>query len=207
MRETLDGRGLDAGDRRALTDTHALASSADPSAAPAELLPLVYQSLKELARQRMALERPGHTLQATALVHEAYLRLVGARGVRWAGRVQFYHAAAEAMRRILVEHARARGRIKRGGGARRVPLNLLDLAEEGDREEILALDEAVRRLEEHTPEIAAVVRLRFYAGLTVSETAEALSMGRRSVDRAWAYARVWLYRELYGDEATGPISD
>ena len=146
----------------------------------------------------MALERPGHTLQATALVHEAYLRLTGAKNFRFAGRVQFYHAAAEAMRRILIEHARARGRVKRGGGGRRVPVNLLDLAEEADREEILALDEAIRRLEEHTPEIAAVVRLRFFAGLTVAETAEALSMGRRSVDRAWAYARVWLYRELYG---------
>ena len=152
----------------------------------------------------MALERPGHTLQATALVHEAYLRLSGAKNVRWAGRIQFYHAAAEAMRRILIEHARARGRIKRGGEARRVPLNLLDLAEEADRDEILALDEAIRRLEEHTPEIAAVVRLRFYAGLTVAETAEALLMGRRSVDRAWAYARVWLYRELYeGDGRNG----
>jgi RNA polymerase sigma factor (TIGR02999 family) len=167
----------------------------------ADLLPVVYQSLKELARQRMSMERAGHTLQATALVHEAYLRLAGsgARSVRWASKVQFYHAAAEAMRRILVEHARARGRVKRGGGARRVPMNLLELAEQGDREEILALDEAIRRLEEHTPEIAAVVRLRFFAGLTVAETADAVGIGRRSVDRAWAYARVWLYRELYGD--------
>jgi RNA polymerase sigma factor (TIGR02999 family) len=167
------------------------------------LLPIVYQSLKELARQRMAQERPGHTIQPTALVHEAYLRLVKAKNVGWMGSAHFYHAAAEAMRRILVEHARARGRIKRGGGARRVPVNLLDLAAEGDRDEILALDEAIRRLEEHTPEIAAVVRLRFYAGLTVAQTAEALSIGRRSVDRAWAYARVWLYRELYGDDERG----
>ena len=165
-----------------------------------ELLPLVYQSLKALARQRLSLERPGHTLQATALVHEAYLRLVG-RNVQWAGRAQFYHAAAQAMRRILVEHARARGRVKRGGGARRLPLNILDLAEQADRDDVLALDEAIRRLEEHTPDIAAVVRLRFFAGLSVAETAEALSMGRRSVDRAWAYARVWLYRELYGDQS------
>ena len=168
-----------------------------------ELLPLVYHSLKELARQRMSFERPGHTLQATALVHEAYLRLVG-KNVRFAGRIQFYHAAAQAMRRILVEHARARGRVKRGGGARRVPINILDLAEEADHDEILALDEAIRRLEEHTPDIAAVVRLRFFAGLTVEQTAEALSMGRRSVDRAWAYARVWLYRELYEEgQASG----
>jgi RNA polymerase sigma factor (TIGR02999 family) len=170
---------------------------ADAPAAAEDLLPLVYQSLKELARQRMSLERPGHTLQATALVHEAFLRLAG-KGVRWSGKLQFYQAAAQAMRRILVEHARARGRVKRGGNTCRVPVNLLDLAEDADREEILALDEAIRRLEEHTPEIAAVVRLRFFAGLTVEETAEALAMGRRSVDRAWAYARVWLYRELYG---------
>jgi RNA polymerase sigma factor (TIGR02999 family) len=153
----------------------------------------------------MAMERTGHTLQATALVHEAYLRLAGAGAgsLRWAGRIQFYHAAAEAMRRILIEHARARGRVKRGGGARRVFVNLLELAEVGDREEILALDEAIRRLEEHTPDIAAVVRLRFFAGLTVAEAAEALGIGCRSVDRAWAYARVWLYRELYGDGESG----
>ena len=171
----------------------------DLSGAAQELLPLVYQSLKELARQRMSSERPGHTLQATALVHEAYMRLAG-KNVRFAGRIQFYHAAAQAMRRILVEHARSRGRVKRGGGARRVPINILDLAEEANRDEILALDEAIRRLEEHTPDIAAVVRLRFFAGLTVEQTAEALSIGRRSVDRAWAYARVWLYRELYEEE-------
>jgi RNA polymerase sigma factor (TIGR02999 family) len=202
MRDTLKMRGCGLAERDAAEGTLSLTAVHPPSSAgPADLLPLVYQSLKELARQRMAMERPGHTLQATALVHEAYLRVAGARGVRWAGRAQFYHAAAQAMRRILVEHARARGRIKRGSGARRVPINLLDLAEEGDREEILALDEAIRRLEEHTPEIAAVVRLRFFAGLTVSETADALSMGRRSVDRAWAYARVWLYRELYGAAA------
>jgi RNA polymerase sigma factor (TIGR02999 family) len=202
MRDTLDLRDWGPAGRLAAAD--GLSSTtvrANVAAAPADLLPLVYQSLKDLARQRMAMERVGHTLQATALVHEAYLRLAGARGVRWAGQVQFYHAAAEAMRRILIEHARSRGRIKRGGKTRRVPINLLDLAEEGDRDEILALDEAIRRLEEHTPDIAAVVRLRFYAGLTVSETADALAMGRRSVDRAWAYARVWLYRELYGEDA------
>jgi RNA polymerase sigma factor (TIGR02999 family) len=199
MRETLDvpsgGRSGDAARVAALIFDPL---QNEDSAGAEQLLPLVYQSLKELARQRMSLERSGHTLQATALVHEAYLRLAG-KNVRFAGRIQFYHAAAQAMRRILVEHARARGRVKRGGDVRRVPINILDLAEEADRDEILALDEAIRRLEEHTPEIAAVVRLRFFAGLNVGETAEALSMGRRSVDRAWAYARVWLYRELYGD--------
>ena len=178
-------------------------AEAEPKAEAGQLFPFVYQSLKELARQRMALERPGHTLQATALVHEAYLRLTGAKGVRFAGRVQFFHAAAQAMRRILVEHARARGRVKRGAGARRVPLSIVDLAHDADRDEILALDEAIRRLEQDTPDIAAVVRLRFFAGLSVDETAEALLMGRRSVDRAWSYARVWLYRELYGADEGG----
>lgn len=199
MRETLDvpSGGRSGGSADCAAPSVDSIENADSGAAE-QLLPLVYQSLKELARQRMSLERPGHTLQATALVHEAYLRLAG-KNIRFAGRIQFYHSAAQAMRRILVEHARGKGRVKRGGEVRRVPLNLLDLAEEADREEILALDEAIRRLEEHTPEIAAVVRLRFFAGLSVGETAEALSMGRRSVDRAWAYARVWLYRELYAD--------
>ena len=174
--------------------------AAELPAGAKELLPSVYQSLKELAERRMALERAGHTLQATALVHEAYMRLAGARNVRWAGRAHFYHAAAEAMRRILVEHARARGRVKRGAGARRVPIDILDLAEDGDRDEILALDEALRRLEAHTPQIAAVVRLRFFAGLSVVETAEALSMSERSTERAWSYARAWLFRELHPDE-------
>jgi RNA polymerase sigma factor (TIGR02999 family) len=187
------------GDERGTALTSAV-GQAQISSAAADLFPLVYQSLKDLARQRMSLERPGHTLQPTALVHEAYLRLAGAANVRWSNPAHFYHAAAEAMRRILVEHARANGRIKRGAGARRVPIHLLDLADDGDSDEILALDEAIRRLEEHTPDVAAVVRLRFFAGLSVAETAEALGMGRRSVDRAWSYARVWLYRELYGQQ-------
>jgi RNA polymerase sigma factor (TIGR02999 family) len=186
-------------------DLVASGDSPTPPAEAGDLLPLVYQSLKELARQRMAMERPGHTLQATALVHEVYLRLTAAKNFRFAGRAQFYHAAAEAMRRILIDHARARGRAKRGAGARRMPINLLDLAEKADRDQILALDDAIRRLETHTPQIAAVVRLRFFAGLTVEETAEALAIGRRSVDRAWAYARVWLGRELYErDPFDGP---
>lgn len=175
------------------------AIAADAPAGARELLPQVYQTLKSLARRRISMERPGHTLQATALVHEACLRLMRVKDASWTGRAQFINAAVESMRRILVEHARARSRVKRGGDARRVPMNLLEVAETGDREEILALDDAIRRLEEHTPEVAAVVRLRFYAGLTVAETADALSIGRRSVDRAWSYARVWLYRELYGE--------
>jgi len=170
-------------------------------ASTADLFPLVYESLKELARKRMSLERCGHTLQATALVHEAYLRLARKRNICWSNRAHFFHAAAEAMRQILIEHARTRGRVKRGGGSKPLPIHLLDLADRCDCEEVLALDEAIQRLEEHTPDIAAVVRFRFFAGLSVAETAESLGMGRRSVDRAWSYARVWLYRELYGDEA------
>jgi RNA polymerase sigma factor (TIGR02999 family) len=166
--------------------------------AAAALLPLVYDQLRELARHRMAEERSGHTLQATALVHEAYLRLVGDRPAGWAGRAHFFHAAAEAMRRILIEHARARGRVKRGGGGerQRVPLSVIDLAAENDPGEILDLDEAVCRLEKESPDVAAVVRLRFYAGLTIEETAEALGISPQSVKRDWAYARAWLFHQL-----------
>ena len=168
-----------------------------PQAAEA-LLPLVYDQLRELARHRMAEERGAHTLQATALVHEAYLRLVGDRPAGWAGRAHFFHAAAEAMRRSLIEHARARGRVKRGGGAerQRVPLSVIDLAAENDPCEILDLDEAVCRLEKESPDVAAVVRLRFYAGLTIEETAEALGISPQSVKRDWAYARAWLFHQL-----------
>ena len=183
---------------------------AGDAAAAGDLLPLVYAELRALAAARMAGERHDHTLQATALVHEAYLRLVGpgeGGGTggppprRWAGRPHFFHAAAEAMRRILIDHARARATHKRGGGAggvppRRVPLDVLDLAARQDSEEILALDEAFARLEVQNPEAAAVVRLRFYAGLSVAETADALGCSPRSVNRAWTFARAWLFREL-----------
>jgi len=197
MRQVLNQHNGDGGDLPVRLATGQAENAAQIPAA--DLLPLVYESLKELARQRMSLERSGHTLQATALVHEAYLRLVGTSKKGWSDRAHFFHAAAEAMRRILIEHARSRGRVKRGKGSRPVPIHLLDLADDCDHDEILALDEAIRRLEEHTPDVAAVVRLRFFAGLSVAETAESLGMGRRSVDRAWSYARVWLYRELYGD--------
>jgi RNA polymerase sigma factor (TIGR02999 family) len=165
-------------------------SLADASA----LLPLVYDELRALARHRMAQENVGHTLQATALVHEVFVRLSGS--ARFSNRAHFFHAAAEAMRRILVEHARARGRIKRGGEARRTPLNVLDLAATGDSEQILAFDDAIERLEKESPVAAAVVRLRFFAGLSVEETAESLGVSPRSVNREWTYARAWLYRVL-----------
>jgi RNA polymerase sigma factor (TIGR02999 family) len=161
-----------------------------------KLFPLVYEQLRNLARQRMADERDGHTLQATALVHEAYLRLAGRGPANWSSRTQFFFAAAEAMRRILIDHARARGQLKRGGGNARMPLNVLDLAADEQIPQILALDEAILRLEQSSPTVAAVVRLRFYAGLSVEETAEALGISARTVKREWTYARATLHREL-----------
>ncbi len=146
----------------------------------------------------MAGERPDHTLQATALVHEAFLRLVGDREIPWTGRAHFYVAAAEAMRRILLDHAKARRRIKRGGG--RAPLALADVADLAARDsrEVLMFDEAFRRLEDESPETAMIVRLRFFAGLGVEHTAEALRISTSTVDRRWAFARAWLFRQLDG---------
>lgn len=166
------------------------------SRAAGELLPLVYEQLRARARKEMAGERPGHTLQPTVLVHEAYLRLVGNHDVAWGGRAHFYVAAAEAMRRILIEHARKKGRRKRGGDLRRVPLDVVDLAERGDVEETVSLDGAVRRMERRDKRMADVVRLRFYAGLSEAETAAALGVTGRTVRREWAMARAWLLREL-----------
>jgi RNA polymerase sigma factor (TIGR02999 family) len=170
--------------------------------AAAELFPLVYAELRTLARGRMGDERAGHTLQATALVHEVYLKLMGPeRAAPWSDRRQFFFAAAEAMRQILIDHARARAGLKRGGGRKRVPLGVLDLATDEEQiPEILALDEAVSRLEQVSPDVAAVVRLRFYAGLSVEETAEALGVSPRTVKREWTYARARLFRELGYDK-------
>ena len=169
--------------------------SGDASAAD-KLLPLVYDQLRAIARQRMAQEHAGHTLQATALVHEAYLRLVGGKEVAWENRAHFYRAAAEAMRRILIEHARKRGRVKRGGDRHRAPVSVADLAVKQDFEEIVAVDDAIRRLEEEDAEAASVVRLRFFAGLSVEETARTLDLSPRTVAREWAYARAWLHDVL-----------
>ncbi len=166
-------------------------SSRDRSAE--ELLPAIYDELKNLAIHRMAQERPGITLQATALVHEAYLRLGTSK---FANKAHFFHAAAEAMRRILIESARKRGRVKRGAGMKQLPMNVLDLAVAPDPTEIVAFDDAIRRLEEQTPLAAQVVRLRFYAGLTVDEAAEAMNVSPRTINREWTFARAWLFREL-----------
>ena len=176
------------------------AAAAGDGDAAAEVLAQVYDALRAIASAKMQGERNDHTLQATALVHEAYMRLVGSGPVAWGSRAKFYFAAGEAMRRILVERARARGRLKRGGDGKRpparVPLAELNLATEPDSEQIVMLDESLRRLEKEDRQAAAVVRLRFFAGLSIAETAEALGVSTSSVDRDWAFARAKLHRMM-----------
>jgi RNA polymerase sigma factor (TIGR02999 family) len=185
MASTSDGHGQDA------------APALDQRGRPvSELLAAVYDQLRALAQQRLRGERVGHTLTATSLVHEAYVRLSEGRRVPWASEAHFYVTAADAMRQILLDHARSRGRSKRGGGRRRVPISVLDLAAEPDADEIVALDEHLCRLEQERPDAAVVVRLRFYAGLTIDRTAAVLGQSPRQVDRLWAYARAWLYRAM-----------
>jgi RNA polymerase sigma factor (TIGR02999 family) len=168
----------------------------DPRAAN-QLLPLVYDELRKLAAQRLAQEAAGHTLQPTALVHEAYLRLVGEEEPRWQSRGHFFAAAAEAMRRILVDHARRRAAQKRGGDARRVAWNdQLAVADQQD-EDLLALDEALSELEQHDAQAAALVKFRYFSGLSHQQAAEALGISRRVADRVWAVARAWLYQRLH----------
>jgi RNA polymerase sigma factor (TIGR02999 family) len=169
----------------------------DPQAAE-QLLPLVYDELRRLAARRLAAEGPGHTLQPTALVHEAYLKLVGADPQQpWNGRVHFFAAAAEAMRRILIDHARRKHRARRGGGKKRVELGDIDdiemVTERGEADELLALDEALTQLAVADPRRADLVRLRYFAGLTLEQAAELLGISRATADRHWAFARAWLY--------------
>ena len=170
------------------------AASGDPTAA-AQLLPLVYDELRQLAAVRLAAEKPGQTLQATALVHDAYLRLVGdSGGPEWNGRGHFFAAAAEAMRRILVEAARRKGRTKRGGGRRRVDLD--DLAVTPPDDDLVALSEALDLLTAVHPQAAEVVKLRYFAGFTGREAADLLGVSPRKADQLWAYARAWLLDRL-----------
>jgi RNA polymerase sigma factor (TIGR02999 family) len=170
----------------------------DPRAAD-ELLPLVYDELRRLAADRLAREAPGQTLQATALVHEAYLRLVDRPDAReWNGRHHFFAAAAEAMRRILVDHARRKKSLKGGGGRGRADLCEDAVAAPEASDEILAVDEALAALAAADPKAAELVKLRYFAGLSVDEVAQALGMSPRSVDRLWAYARAWLRRAVGG---------
>jgi RNA polymerase sigma factor (TIGR02999 family) len=166
------------------------------SRATAELLPIVYDELRRLARARMANERAGHTLEATALVHEAYLRLVGDGDAHWSGRGHFSAAAAEAMRRILVENARRKATVKRGGELQRVELDSACAASLPPSLDLLALDDALSKLAKMDPAKADLVKLRFFAGLTMPETAEALGISLATAERYWTFARTWLYAEL-----------
>jgi RNA polymerase sigma factor (TIGR02999 family) len=177
----------------------------DPHAAE-QLLPLVYQELRQLAAQKLAQEKPGQTLQATALVHEAYLRLVDTEKARhWDSRRHFFAAAAEAMRRILINRARDRHRLKRGGGWRRLHLDQIDLSVAEPPDELLILNDALDKLAQEEPACAELVKLRFFAGLTLDEAAKTLGVVRRTADRYWAFARAWLYAALRkGEEATEP---
>jgi RNA polymerase sigma factor (TIGR02999 family) len=175
----------------------------DPQAAE-QLLPLVYDELRKLAAQRLAQEKPGQTLQATALVHEAYVRLVGNGGGEspgkplWNSRGHFFAAAAEAMRRILVDNARRKRRHKRGGDRARVALEDLELAAPEQSDDLLALDDALTELAATDAQAAELVKLRYFAGLTVKQAAEALAMSPRSADFLWAYAKAWLLRKIQG---------
>ena len=168
----------------------------DPRAAE-QLLPLVYEELRKLAGQRLAEEKPGQTLQATALVHEAYIRLVDVeKAQHWNSRGHFFAAAAEAMRRILVENARRKRRLRHGGGRQRLDLEELDVMDESGSENLLALDEALEKLAAEQEVTAKVVKLRYFAGLTIQQTAEALGISVRTANRHWAFARAWLYQEI-----------
>jgi len=182
-----------------MSDVTRLLSAAehgDPHAA-AELLPLVYTELRKLAAARMAEESAGHTLQPTALVHEAYVRLVGGGQPRdWDGRGHFFAAAAEAMRRIVVESARRKNRLKHGGGRERVEVELADLPTRLAPDNLIALDEALARLEQLDPAKARLVTLRYFAGLTIEQAAEALGISRVTAHRYWTFARAFLHQQM-----------
>jgi RNA polymerase sigma factor (TIGR02999 family) len=170
----------------------------DPHAA-AQLLPLVYEELRKLAADRLAQEKPGQTLEATALVHEAYVRLVrGAQAQHWNSRGHFFAAAAEAMRRILVEQARRKRSLKHGGGRRRVALGEAACSGPEAAEELLSMNDALDQLAQEDPKKAELVKLRYFAGLSLQEAADALGISRATADRYWAYAKAWLYCALSG---------
>lgn len=174
----------------------------DPHAAD-QLLPLVYDELRKLAAAKLAYEKPGQSLQATALVHEAYLRILGPvneQSQQWNSRGHFFGAAAEAMRRILVERARRAKRLKRGGDAHRVGLDVVTLKIDGPDTDILALNDALNELSQQKPEIVELVKLRYFAGLTISEAAQILEISTSTAERHWTYARAWLYRQLVPEE-------
>lgn len=194
-------------DEPPLTQLLRRAAAGEADAAEAAL-PIVYAELRRIARGRMASERADHTLQATALVHETWLKLVGMGDAEWGDRSTFYQAAATAMRRILVDHARRRGRVKRGGGAQRDPITLGGIAARqpdlGDAATFLQLDEEIARLEASDPRAGSIVRLRFFGGLDVDETAAALGLSRRTVLRDWAFAKAQLWSALADGDSVRP---
>ena len=164
-----------------------------------QLLPLVYDELRKLAAQKLAQEKPGQTLQATALVHEAYLRLVDVeKAQNWDGRGHFFAAVAQAMRRILIDRARDKGREKRGGKLQRLDIDALDLAAKVTPDQLLAVDDALSRLAAEDPTAARIVELRYFAGMTVDEAGQALGISTTTAYRHWNYARAWLHSELLG---------
>lgn len=177
--------------------------SGDPAAAE-QLLPLVYDELRKLAAAKFANERPDQTLQATALVHEAYLRLVGGQQRTWENRGHFFAAAAEAMRRILVDQARHKRTSKAGGDRKRVELTLVDAAVLGPQPDILALNEALAQLEVRDPRAAQLVKLRFFVGMTVQEAAESLGISVTTARADWTYAKTWLRGAIRADSDCGP---
>lgn len=185
-----------------VTQILAAIEQGQPDAAE-RLLPLVYEELRKLAAQKLVQEKPGQTLQPTALVHEAYLRLVNVdRPQQWNGRGHFFAAAAEAMRRILVERARHRGRLRSGGGRERVDLQTLEstavIDDAAADDDLLAINEALAQLARTEPQAAEVVKLRYFVGLTIEESADALGISIRTANRHWAYAKAWLYKEITG---------
>lgn len=186
-----------------VTHLMTVAQSGDPSAAEA-LLPLVYDELRRLASRRIAREPPGQTLQPTALVHEAFLRLVGDPNARWDGRGHFFAAAANAMRRILVERARRYRRAKHGAGHKRFSLDDLDLASEERSDDLLALDQALQKLETVDPRKCRLVELRYFAGLTIQEAAETLDISKTTVKEEWQFAKAWLHGEIRKGEPEQP---
>ena len=188
-----------------MTDVTRILSAIDQGDGKAaeKLLPLVYEGLRRLAAQKMAQEKPGQTIQATALVHEAYLRLVEVKDQNWNSRGHFFKAAAEAMRRILIENARRKGRLKRGGNRERVSLDDVDVTIDGLPDDVLALDEALTKLAEEKPMMVQTIELRYFAGLTLEQIAEILGVSERTVSSYWTYAKAWLYREIT-DAELGP---
>jgi len=200
-KSTKSGMGAD----RTRDVTEFLAEVEQGRARAEDLLPLVYEELRRLAAAKLAQERPGQTLQATALVHEAWLRLLGSEERGWEGRRHFFGAAAEAIRRILVENARRKRRLKHGGQLERVDVAEVEVASPLPDEELLALDEALAKLAHANPKAAELVQLCFFAGLTQAEAGEQLGVSTATAERTWAFARAWLFREMKKDLKGEPI--